>query len=102
MDPVEHTVTGPLPEIAVDSRVRRKILGQQPPLAARATDIANGVENLAYVGLALASTRARQRDHGLDDGPLGVAAVTRVPAAARLMHHSVLLGPHGSPLIRLP
>ena len=99
---IEHTVACPLPEIAVDGRVRREILGQQPPLTARATDIANGVENLAYVGLALASTRARQRDHGLDDGPLGVAAVTRIPVATRLMHLALLLGPHGSPLIRLP
>jgi len=99
---IEHTVACPLPEIAVDGRVRRKILGQQPPLTARATDIANGVENLANIGFALASATARQRYHRLDDAPFGVAAVTRVPAAARLMRLALLLGPHGSPLIRLP
>jgi hypothetical protein len=99
---IEHTVACPLPEITVDGRVRREILGQQPPLAARATDIANGIENLADIGFALAPATARQRDHRLDDAPLGVAAVARVSAATRLMRLALLLGPHGSPLIRLP
>jgi hypothetical protein len=102
MDAIEHAVAAPFPEVVVDRGVRRKILRQLPPLAAGAVDIANGVEDLAHVGLAAASTRARRRDHRRDDRPLLVTDIARIATAARLVRLAVIVSPHGSPLIRLP
>jgi hypothetical protein len=57
MNPIENAVSRPFPEVIIDRGVRRKIFWQLPPLAARAIDIANGVEHLAHVRLALAAAR---------------------------------------------
>ena len=102
MHAIEHAVARPFPEITVDRRRRGKILGQQPPLAARAVQIANGVEDLADIGLAFSATGVRRRDHRLDDGPFGVVAVTWVSTGTRFMLAALPLGPHGIPLIRMP
>lgn len=102
MYPIEYTVSTPFPEIVVDRGVRREILRQQPPLAAGAVDIANGVEDLAHVGRAVASARTRRRDHRRDDRPLLVADVARIATATRLVRLAMFFSPHGSPLIRLP
>jgi hypothetical protein len=102
MDAIEHAVAAPFPEVVVDRGMRRKILRQLSPLAAGAVDIANGVENLAHVGRAAASARTRRREHRCDDRPLLVADIARIANAARLVRLAVVVGPHGSPLIRLP
>jgi hypothetical protein len=102
MDATEHAVAAPFPEVVVDRGVRRKVLRQLPPLAAGAIDVANGVENLAHIGGATASTRTRRREHRLDDGPLLVADVAWIATAARLVRLAMIVSPHGSPLIRLP
>jgi|KBSMisStandDraft_5_1062788.scaffolds.fasta_scaffold951907_1 hypothetical protein len=102
MDAIKHAVAAPFPKVAVDRCVRRKVLGQLPPLATGAIDIANGVENLAHVGHTAAPARTRRREHRLDERPLLVADVARIATAARLMGVAMIVGPHGSPLIRLP
>ena len=102
MDVIDHAVAAPFPKVAVDRCVRRKVLRQLPPLAAGAIDVANGVENLAHVGHAATTARARRREHRLDDRPLLVADIARIATAARLMGVAMIVGPHGSPLIRLP
>lgn len=102
MDAIKHPVAAPFPEVVVDRGVRRKILRQLPPLAAGAIDVANGVENPAHVGRAAAPARTRRREHRLDDCPLLVAYVARIASLAWLMRLAVIVGPHGSPLIRLP
>ena len=102
MDVIEHAVAAPFPEVVVNCGVRRKILRQLPPLAAGAIDVADGVENLAHVGRAAASARTRRREHRLDDRPLLVAQIAWIASAARLVLLAVIVGPHGSPLIRLP
>jgi hypothetical protein len=102
MDAIKHAVAAPFPEVVVNRGVRRKILRQLPPLAAGAIDVANGVENLAHVGRAAASARTRRGEHRLDDRPLLVADVARIATAARLVRLAVIVGPHGSPPIRLP
>ena len=102
MNAIKHTVSRPVPEIAIDRGGGRKILRQLPPLAARAIDVASGIEDLAHIRFAFAPAAFLWRNHRLDDRPLGVAAITRIPAAARLVHLTLLLRPHGGPLIRLP
>src|SRR5262245_23147306 len=102
MDAIKHAVAAPFPKVAVDRCVRRKVLRQLSPLAAGASDVANGVENLAHIGRPAAPARARWWEHGLDDGPLLVFDIARIATAARLVRLAVIVGPHGSPLIRLP
>jgi hypothetical protein len=97
MNPIEQAVARPFPEVIIDRGMRRKIFRQQPPLATRAIYIADCVEHLAHVRLALAPTRASRRDHGLDDSPLLVAHIARVTFTSRLVHLAMFIRPHGSP-----
>ena len=105
MNTIEHAVARPFPEIIINRGVRRKIFWQLPPLATRAIYIADCVEHLAHVCLALASTRAGRRDHRADDSPLLVGHITRITSNSRLVHLALFVRPHGSPLLspnRLP
>jgi hypothetical protein len=105
MNPIEHAVACPFPEIIINRGMRREILRQQTPLATRAIHIADRVEYLAHVCLALASARAGRRNHRLDDIPLLVGHITRITSNSRLVHLALFVRPHGSPLLspnRLP
>ena len=105
MNTIEHGVARPFPEVIIDRGVWRKIFWQLPPLATRAIYIADCVEHLAHVCLALASACAGRRDHRLDDSPLLVAHITRITSNSRLVHLALFVRPHGSPLLspnRLP
>jgi|SRR5690242_12360578 hypothetical protein len=105
MNTIEHAVARPFPEIIIDRGMRRKIFWQLPPLATRAIDIADCVEHLAHVRLALAPTRATRGDHRLDDSPLLVGDITRITSNWRLVRLALFVRPHGSPPLspnRLP
>jgi len=97
MDAIKHAVAAPFPKVAVDRCVRRKVLGQLPPLATGAIDIANGVENLAHVGHTAAPARTRRRQHRLDDCPLLVRKIAWIATAVRFVRLAMIVGPHGSP-----
>src|SRR5262245_15277815 len=97
MNTIEHAVARPFPEIIIDRGVRRKISWQLPPLATCAIYIADCVEHLAHVCLALASACAGRRDHRLDDSPLLVGHITRITSHSRLVHLALFVRPHGSP-----
>src|SRR5262245_16239925 len=99
MNTIEHAVARPFPEVIIDRGVRRKISWQLPPLATRAIYIADCVEHLAHVCLALASACAGRRDHRLDDYPLLVGDITRITSNSRLVHLALFVRPHGSPLL---
>ena len=105
MNTIEHGVARPFPEVIIDRGVWRKIFWQLPPLATRAIYIADCVEHLAHVCLALASACAGRRDHRLDDSPLLVGHIARITSNSRLVHLALFVRPHGSPLLspnRLP
>jgi hypothetical protein len=97
MDPIEHAVARPFPEVIIDRGVRRKIVWQLPPLATRAIYMADRVEHLAHVRLALAPARAGRWDHRLDDSPLLVGHITRITSLSRLVRLALFVRPHGSP-----
>ena len=77
--------------------MRRKVFWQLSPLATRAIYIADRVEHLARVCLALAPTGAGQRDHRLDNSPLFVVHITRVTSTSRLVFLALFVAPHGGP-----
>ena len=97
MNTIEHAVARPFPEIIIDRAMWRKILWQLPPLATRAIYIADRVEHLAHVRLALAPARAGRWDHRLDDSPLLVGHITRITSLLRLVLFALFVRPHGSP-----
>jgi hypothetical protein len=97
VNPIEHAVARPFPEVLIDRRMRRKVFWQLSPLATRAIYITDRVEHLARVCLALAPTGAGQRDHRLDNSPLFVAHITRVTSTPRLVFLALFVAPHGSP-----
>ena len=104
MDPIEHAVARPFPEVIIDGSMRRKIFWQLPPLATRSIYIADRVKYLAHVCIALTAARAAPRDHRLDYRPLFVADITRITCTSRLMRFALFVRPHGSPRFpnRLP
>ena len=102
MDAVKHTVAGPFPEIAVDRRTRRKILGQLPPLADRAQNVAHRVHNLAHIGLARPAAPPGWRKQRLDESPFGVRHIARITFLARCMLLARFLSPHGNPRVIRP
>ena len=97
MDPIEHAIARPFPEVIIDRGVRGKIFWQLPPLATHAIYIADRVEHLAHVGLTLAPARAGRWDHRLDDSPLLVGHITRITSLLRLVLFALFVRPHGSP-----
>jgi hypothetical protein len=98
MNPIEHAVARPFPEVIIDCSKWWKIFRQQPPLATRAIYIANCVEYLPHISLALAPARASRRDHRFNDSPLLVGDVTRVTPTSRRVRPALFVRPHGSPL----
>src|SRR5437763_17086586 len=47
-DPLPGAVVTPLPEVVVDGALRRQVVGQHVPLAARAGLVEDGVEDLPH------------------------------------------------------
>src|SRR5262249_58383941 len=97
MNTIEHAVARPFPEIIIDRGVRRKIFWQLAPLATRAIYIADCVEYLAHVCLALASACARRRDHRLDGSPLLVRHITLVTSPSRPVSRAPFVPPPRTP-----
>ena len=97
MDPIEHAVAHPFLEVIIHRGVRRKIFWQLPPLATRAIYIADRIEHLAHIRLALAPARAGRWDHRLDDSPFLVGHITWITSNSRLVHLALFVRPHGSP-----
>lgn len=67
----------PTPEIAVHCLPRRQVLGQHPPLTARANNIQNGVDNLPHFPFVRASALA-WREKLFDQQPFAILPVGRV------------------------
>jgi hypothetical protein len=82
VNPIERAVARPFPEIIVHRSMRGEIFWQLPPLAARSINITDRVEHLAHIRIALTPTRARWRDHRLDDSPF-VHLAACAPRAGR-------------------
>ena len=97
MDAVENAVARPFPEIGVNRRTRREILGQLPPLTACAQNIAHRVHDLSHVRLAWPAAPLRLGDHRLDQLPFRIRKIARIPVFARRMPGARLLGPHACP-----
>lgn len=82
MDTLPHTRDAPDAKVMVDSRPRRKLVGQEAPGTATAQDIAEAVENLAHLYAARTTTGFGCWNQGLKDSPFAVGEITAVGEAS--------------------
>src|SRR5712692_5420589 len=71
-------VFAPTPVIPPHRPVRGKVVGQQPPGDPTAHEIAEGVDQFAHIGLAVAASGLARWNEGLDNSPLFVGQVRGV------------------------
>src|SRR5215207_7668304 len=74
-------IAGPPLEVVVDGLPRREVVRQRPPGSALACMVEQGIDDFAQVGLARLPTPVSTRKQGLEQGPLLVRQVTRIPFA---------------------
>src|SRR5205823_3436530 len=98
MDALQRAVPIPQHEVGMRGALRRQILRQRLPLAARREHIENRVENFADVHLAPTPTAFSRRDRRFDQRPLAVAQITRVARAMAVGSTAVFRLPHSAPL----
>src|SRR5262245_56851086 len=71
MDALQRAIPAAQIEIGPDRALRRNVLGQSLPLAARRQHIEDAVQNLAHINRAIAAAVFSGWDHGLNDRPFG-------------------------------
>src|SRR5205814_2764522 len=98
MDALQRAVPIPQHEIGMRGALRRQILRQRLPLAARREHIEDRVQNLADVHLAPTPTAFGRRYRRFDQRPLAVAQITRVAQAVAVGSTAVFRLPHSAPL----
>ena len=94
MQPVQRVVICPAQEVAVDRAARRQILWQRSPLAARAENVHEPVEDRADVDRALVAAAFGRWNERLDQRPLLVRQIARVALLATVISTAVLRRPH--------
>src|SRR5262249_48662853 len=82
MNALQRAIPGPQVEIGPYRALRRQVLGQRLPLAARRQHVENAVQNLAHIDRALAAAVLGGWDHGLDNPPFGVDQITWITKTA--------------------
>src|SRR5829696_6589412 len=90
----ERAVPGPQAEIVMHRALRRQILGQGAPLAARCQHIEDPVQHLAHIHPTPAAAALGGRDERLGQRPLGIGEVARVAQARTTMGLPLLHRPH--------
>jgi len=78
MNVTERAIPIPKIEIAEQGALRRQVLRHRPPLAARAEDIEQTVENLADIDLTPATAALGRRDQRLDQRPFRIRQIAGI------------------------
>ena len=94
MDAIKRAVPTPQIEIIEKRAARRQVLGNCPPLTARAQNVHDPVHHFAHIDVALVAATSGRRDQQDDMRPFLVRQVTRVPQLATVVTSAVLRRPH--------
>ena len=94
METIERAVPVPKIEIAEQGALRRQVLRYSPPLATRAENIKQAVENLAHVDLTPATAVLGRRDQRLDQRPFRIRQIARVAQTITTIFPAVRFRPH--------
>ena len=87
VNPLPGTVISPPAKVGVDTRPRRVLLRQHPPLDSADGQIENRIDDLAHVQAAWSSSRFGRWNQNLDNDPLAVGQVGWV--SLRCHEHNV-------------
>ena len=90
MDTIERAVVVPEVEVAMYRAARRQVLRQCSPLAARAQDIHQAIDDFADIHPPLVAAALGRRNLGRDQLPLFIRQVTRVAQLAAVVATPVL------------
>src|SRR5271166_4075254 len=94
MDAFERSVPCPQIEIVEQRAARRQILRHVTPLATRAQNVHQAVDNFAQIDRALAPAAFGWRDQRRDMRPFGVGDIAGIAQLVAVVFRSVLGGPH--------
>lgn len=94
MNTAERAIPVPQVEIAEQRALRRQVLRHGPPLAARAENIKQAVENLAHIDLTPATAALGRRNQRLDQPPFRVRQIARIAQTISIVFPTVRLRPH--------
>jgi hypothetical protein len=75
MHPLPDACTSPGPEIMVDGLVGRKLSREQAPLAAAPQHVEDGIEHLAHIGRARATTGFGRGNERCQEGPFRLGEI---------------------------
>src|SRR4029077_11222422 len=98
VDSFQRAVPIPQHEIRMRGALRRQILRQRLPLAARREHIEDRVQNFADVHLAPTPTAFGRWYRRFDQRPLAVAQITRIAQTMAVGSTAVFRLPHSAPL----
>jgi hypothetical protein len=68
----------PASKVVVDRLIRRKVFGQQAPLATATQDVEDSIHHLAHVGGPRPSTSFCGRNERRQNSPLGIGQISRI------------------------
>jgi len=68
----------PASKVIVDRLIRRKVFGQQAPLATATQDVEDSIHHLAHVGGPRPSTSFCGRNERRQNSPLGIGQISRI------------------------
>src|SRR4030095_8614597 len=94
MHPLPDACSAPGPEIMVDGLAGWKVFREHPPLTPAPQAVENGIDHLAHVGRARATTRFGRRNERCQEGPFRLGEICGIA-----LHHpmpstpQVLRGP---------
>ncbi len=94
MEAVQGPVVVPVTEIAVDRAAGREVLRQRTPLAARAQDEHQPIDDLALINCPLVAATLGRRDKRTDQRPLLIRQIAGVAQLAAVVTGAVLHRPH--------
>src|SRR5712671_6005136 len=90
----QRSVVLPALEVVEQGTSRRQVPGDIAPLAPRAQNVQQAVQQLAFIDLASAATALGWRDEGFHIPPFLVGQVTWVAQLVPVVPRTVLSGPH--------
>src|SRR5271157_5244164 len=97
VDVLQCPIIVPAIQIFVQGAFRWQILGHIAPLTARAENVHDAVDEVAFISRAVASAALGRRDQRFDERPLIVGQITRVSQFVAVVSGSGRSLPHVAP-----
>jgi len=94
MDAIQCPVMAPVAKIAIDRAPGRQILGDGPPLDARAQHVHQTIQQIPFIDLPPAPAMPRRWNQRCDHRPFRVGEVARISKMIAIVSRTIFTGPH--------